>query len=170
MASEVVPVSGSEAGAVAVFDDDLRFLRMVERALESHGLHMQPVTTPDLDDAVRVVALSDARAALIDIYMYGEAAGFDVIDRLRHNPETAGIPIIVTSGAYRDINKHRDFLRENNCSVLPKPFEVDQLLTTVDSALVAGKVPAQIIDMAERRLADSEPGILSLFRKNYVEV
>lgn len=157
-------------GAIAVFDDDLRFLRMVERALQGHGLEMQPVTTPDLDDAVRVVAMSDARAALIDIYMYGESAGFDLIDRLRHNAETAGIPIIVTSGAYRDINKHRDFLREMNCAVLPKPFEVEQLLATVDSAIYARNMPAQIVDLAERRLADHEPGILSVFRgKHYAE-
>lgn len=148
-------VEGTAAGAVAVLDDDLRFLRMVERALQAHGLRMQPVTTPDPDDAVRVVEQSYASAALIDIYMYGEAAGFEVIDRLRANPATAAIPIIVTSGARREIARNREFLRAAHCAVLQKPFGIDDLLCFVDRAIAGEDPSGAIVDITtarERRL------------------
>ncbi|HXK33186.1 MAG TPA: response regulator [Dehalococcoidia bacterium] len=144
-------MEGTTAGAVAVLDDDLRFLRMVERMLQGHGLRMQPVTTPDPDDAVRVVEQSDASAALIDIYMYGEAAGFSVIDRLRANPATAGIPIIVTSAARREIARNREFLRAARCAVLQKPFGMDDLLCCVDRAIAGEDIASAIVDITSER-------------------
>jgi len=119
---------------VAVLDDDVQFIRMVERILKTDGLPIQPVTTPDLDEAVRVVAMTDCRAALVDIYMYGEAAGFELIERLRAQPVTAELPLIVTSGAYREIARRVPFLQHHGCSILPKPFEVDALLSQVRQA------------------------------------
>lgn len=148
-------MEGTTAGAVAVLDDDIRFLRMVERALQANGLRVQPVTTPDPGDAVRVVEQSDVCAALIDIFMYGEAAGFEVIDRLRTNPATARLPIIVTSGARREIARKRDFLRDARCAVLEKPFGIDELLCCIDRA-IAGDDPAKR-DRQYRRGARAAP-------------
>jgi CheY-like chemotaxis protein len=114
---------------VAVLDDDVQFIRMVERMLRSRNIPVQPVTTPDLDDAVSVIAGSRCRAALIDIYVYGAAAGFPIIELLRQEPLTRGLPLVVSSGAYRDIARHIPFLQEHHCSVLPKPFTMDELFT-----------------------------------------
>lgn len=116
-------------GPVAVLDDDVQFIRMVERILKTDGLSIQPVTTPDLDEAVRVVAMTGCRAALVDIYMYGEAAGFELIERLRAQPATSDLPLIVTSGAYREIARRVPFLQQHQCSILAKPFEVDALIS-----------------------------------------
>jgi len=128
-------------GPVAVLDDDVQFIRMVERILKTDGLAIQPVTTPDLDEAVRVVAMTDCRAALVDIYMYGEAAGFELIERLRAQPVTAELPLIVTSGAYREIAKRVPFLQHHGCSILPKPFEVDALISQIRQAESGTGVP-----------------------------
>ncbi|MEX2225034.1 MAG: response regulator [Dehalococcoidia bacterium] len=127
---------------VAVLDDDVQFIRMVERILKTDGLQIQPVTTPDLDEAARVVAMTNCRVALVDIYMYGEAAGFELIERLRQQPMTANLPLIVTSGAYREIARHVPFLQHHRCSILPKPFEVDALISQIHHAH-AGDAPLQ---------------------------
>ena len=124
-------MSTEHAQPLAVLDDDVRFIRMVERILQTDGIPIQPVTTPDLDEAVEVVAMTDCRAALVDIYIYGEAAGFHLIEKLRDHPATSDLPLIVTSGAYREIARNVPFLKQHRCTILPKPFGVDTLLARV---------------------------------------
>jgi CheY-like chemotaxis protein len=119
---------------IAVLDDDVQFIRMVERILKGEDTPIQPVTTPDLDEAVRVVAQTGCKAALVDIFMYGEAAGFEIVERLRAHPETRHLPLIVTSGAYQEIARRVPFLQQYHCLVLPKPFEIDSLLMRLREA------------------------------------
>jgi two-component system, OmpR family, alkaline phosphatase synthesis response regulator PhoP len=120
--------------SVAVLDDDIKFIRLVERILRDEHLDVQPVTTLDLDEAVRVVEQSGCRAALIDVYMYGDCAGFALVEKLRANPATANLPLIVTSAAHREVGRKVGFLVKNNCSVLLKPFDVDDLVAKVRAA------------------------------------
>jgi DNA-binding response OmpR family regulator len=136
---------------VAVLDDDIKFIRMVERVLNSQEMGICPVTTVDLDEAVRVIGESDCQVALVDIFMYGSAAGFDVIERLRSNPATAEMPLIVTSAARREVAKHLQFLRQHHCDVLFKPFDCDELIEHVTAPVRVPKpqpgvplVPASI--------------------------
>ena len=117
--------------SVAVLDDDIKFIRLVERILRDEHIGVQPVTTLDVDEAVRVVEKSGCSAALVDIYMYGDCAGFTVIEKLRANPSTAELPLIVTSGAHREIGRKVGFLVKNKCTVLLKPFDVDDLVEKV---------------------------------------
>lgn len=123
---------------VVVFDDDMQFLRMVERALKSHGLRAEFVTTPGLVDAADVVSAINPRLVIVDVFMYGDAAGFSFIEVLRSRAENRDLPIVVSSGAHSELARHREFLRQHRCSVLPKPFGVDDLLRAVDLA-VAGE-------------------------------
>jgi len=113
---------------VVVIDDDLQFIRMVERALKAEGIPVQAVTTPDVDEAAAIVARSGCRAALVDVYMYGETLGFTLIERLRGEASTAFVPLIVTSGARREIGRRVAFLQANGCGVLIKPFAIEELL------------------------------------------
>lgn len=116
---------------VAVLDDDIRFIRMVERVLNQEDVGVCPVTTMDLDEAVRVIGASECRMVLVDIFMYGSAAGFELIERLRGDAETAKLPIVVTSGARREIGKRVTFLQDNDCDVLLKPFTPQELVARV---------------------------------------
>jgi two-component system response regulator MprA len=116
---------------VAVLDDDIRFIRRVERVLNQEDVGVCAVTTMDLDEAVRVIGGSECNMVLVDIFMYGSAAGFDLIERLRSAEATARLPIIVTSGARREIGKRVTFLQENNCDVLLKPFAPQDLVARV---------------------------------------
>lgn len=118
---------------VAVFDDDLPFIRMVEHALGESGMSVQPVTTFDLSEAVRVISESGSEVGLIDIFMYGEDAGFRLIERLREDPRTADMPLIVTSGAEREVERHAAFLDEHGCKLLLKPFRPDELVNAISS-------------------------------------
>jgi DNA-binding response OmpR family regulator len=118
---------------VAVLDDDIRFIRMVERVLAEEHIAVCPVTTIDLDEAVNVIRESGCRMALVDIFMYGHAAGFELIERLRSDATMAQLPVIVTSGARKEVGERGAFLRRHNCDVLLKPFSCDQLLAHMAS-------------------------------------
>jgi DNA-binding response OmpR family regulator len=120
---------------IAVLDDDVKFIRLVERLLGTERIRVQPITTLDLDEAIRVVRDSRCSGALVDIYMYGDAAGFALIEKLRQNEGTADLPVVVTSGAHRELGRRADFLQEHRCGVLLKPFAIDDLMAKVKSML-----------------------------------
>jgi DNA-binding response OmpR family regulator len=131
---------------VAVLDDDVQFIRLIERALQAEQIEVQPVTTLDLDEAVRVVAETGCQTALVDVYMYNDIAGFRLIEKLRAHAPTSAIGIIVTSGAHREVGRHVPFLVEHRCGVLLKPFGIDELIAKLRAGAVeaAGEGRAHI--------------------------
>ncbi len=135
---ELLPIADSRP--VAVIDDDIRFIRLIERVLGLEGIAIKPITTLDVEEAVRIIAESRCQAAMIDVYMYGDALGFTLIERLRASAKTARLPLIVSSGARREIGHKVSFLQQHACGVLLKPFEPSELLIKLREA--AQMVPA----------------------------
>ena len=116
---------------VVVFDDDVRFIRLVERVLAGEGIRIEPITTDDLDDGLKIVAAHAPLAIVADIYMYDVARGFEFIERLKSEPATRSFPIIVASGADRELRRSATWLDDMGCAVLPKPFSADELVDCV---------------------------------------
>jgi two-component system cell cycle response regulator len=116
---------------VGVLDDDVVFIRFVERALSTVGIDVQPVTTFDLGEAVSVIAATSCDAVFVDIFMYEGVHGFACIERLRAEATTRHLPIVVTTGAHDLVAQRAQFLARHSCRVLLKPFSVDALLSTV---------------------------------------
>jgi DNA-binding response OmpR family regulator len=140
----------SVTGPVAVVDDDVQYIRLVERILATEHISVMPITTLDVDEAVSVISDSGCSAAVVDVYMYGDTLGFSLVERLRERFTADALPIIIASGAPREVGRHVDFLRDSGCSVLLKPFEPDDLLARLLApACGADAVAAQ----AERRPA-----------------
>jgi len=112
---------------VAVLDDDIRFIRLVERVLRGLQLDIQPVTTPDIDEAVRVVRVTGCDAALAGLHMYGRPCGCRFVEKPRSEPATSDLPVILTSAAHREGGRHVEFLVQHRCGVLLKPSSVQEL-------------------------------------------
>jgi DNA-binding response OmpR family regulator len=125
---------------IAVLDDDIRFIRMVERALAGASIGIQPVTTLDTGEALRVITSLHCDAALVDVYMYGEAAGFDMVRLLRENAGTSALPLLLTTGARREVGRQAAFLQQHGCGVLLKPFGASDLVVSVRE-LLSGAPP-----------------------------
>ena len=70
-------------------------------------------------------------AILLDIMM-PRVNGYDFVAHARANPDLAAVPIIVMTAAYAG-RMIADQLGAQAC--LPKPFEVDELLSVVERAV-----------------------------------
>jgi CheY-like chemotaxis protein len=130
------PLPAAGARNIAVCDDDIRFIRYVERLLGEVRARVSPVTTLDPEEAVRVVVGAGCDAALIDLHIYNDGhAGLTLVRLFREHPATAAMPLLLVTGAApRDLKPHESFLREHHCGVLPKPFGTDALLTALGLA------------------------------------
>ena len=122
-------ISAQRTMCVAVCDDDVRFIRLVERMLDEVHACVVPVTTLDPHDAVAVIAEARCDAALIDLNIYNDGqAGLTLVRLLREHQATSAMPLLLaTAATMRDVRRHGQFLRDFNCDVLPKPFSADAL-------------------------------------------
>jgi CheY-like chemotaxis protein len=112
-------------GTVLVVDDDPSIVEFLTEALEDEEYRV--VTSVD-GDSIRVAHDVHPDVILLDIMMPG-MDGVEVSRRLRQNPATSRIPIVVMSA--------RDRLRETTRAMdvdgrLPKPFDLDFLYATVE--------------------------------------
>ena len=79
---------------------------------------------------------------LLDNHLELYAAGWGLLTMLRTNPATARIPIILISADVQFLRLWSTELHRQGCYVIEKPFDLDDVLTTVYAAL--GVVPAEL--------------------------
>jgi CheY-like chemotaxis protein len=72
---------------------------------------------------------------IADVTFAEETLGFEFVDKLKLNPATAHIPVILCSGDIVALRERQSYLAEKNVGVLYKPFEVDELLGAVKQML-----------------------------------
>jgi DNA-binding response OmpR family regulator len=88
------------------------------------------VTVPDGAIALGVIAAVRADLVILDVDLPG-LGGFELYDRLRGRPETAGIQVLFTSAAHHE----RELARRDVPTFLRKPFDLDDLLARVAALL-----------------------------------
>lgn len=73
---------------------------------------------------------------IISDHVFGEEKiGWQFIQRLKMDRETLHTPVIICSGAVRELKEIEGYLQSKNISVLFKPFDVDELLMLVERKL-----------------------------------
>ena len=77
---------------------------------------------------------------IISDHVFGEEKiGWQLIQRLKMDRQTATIPMIVCSGAVHELKEMEGHLMAKGIGVLYKPFDVDELLDLVESKLLTGE-------------------------------
>lgn len=97
-------MTGTTAKRILLVEDD-RFLRKAaEATLRRQGYEV--LTAADGEEALRVARESPPDLLLLDLIM-PKLQGFEVLRRLKADPATAGIPVIVLSnlGQDRDVQQ-----------------------------------------------------------------
>jgi two-component system phosphate regulon response regulator PhoB len=86
-------------GTILVVDDNEQATRMAARMLT--GLGYEVMTALDGHRALEVVAARRPDCILLDIMM-PSMSGLEVLARLKHDPETAKIPVILLTAKSQD--------------------------------------------------------------------
>ena len=118
---------------IAVVNNDTAFLTMMDELLTLEGYR----TFIWREGNTAFVAIRERMPDLVilDIRMEHQETGWQILELLRLDPQTVDIPVIVTSADSRTLKEKEDNLRAHNCQVLEKPFDLDELVLMVRTAL-----------------------------------
>lgn len=118
--------------AILVVEDTAAIAEIIETVLNDIPTY-QATAVVNGADALAFVAEVSVDLVLLDINMPG-LDGFAVYDLLRAHPETAAVPILfMTAGLHE-----AEFARRKIRGHIKKPFDLDDLLLRVASALAGG--------------------------------
>ncbi|MBL7499731.1 response regulator [Frankia sp. CNm7] len=123
-----------EPPRVLVVDDDpvIRQLVVVNLELEGFEVH----TAVDGEDCLERIREIDPAVITLDIMM-PKVDGWEVASRLRHDPATAAIKVIVLTARAQEADLRRGARIGVDC-YLTKPFDPDELIGVVQR-LAAGQ-------------------------------
>lgn len=117
---------------ILVVEDDASVSELVKTVLEEEGYEI--IIAPSAEKAKPIIATEKPNLAMIDIILPGQG-GMDLILDIHSSSPDLGI--ILTSGKI-DMNKSTFKVLAHQfgvIAILPKPFTVEELLTTVKDAL-----------------------------------
>jgi signal transduction histidine kinase len=117
------PGPGSH-GSILLVDDDRASLDLMTAYLESSGLHLERAT--DGVEALRLAARLRPAALVLDIRL-PRLDGWQVLERLRGDPRTAAIPVVVVSV----LDEGPRGLAAGAAAYLLKPVSRDELLAAL---------------------------------------
>ena len=128
-----IPSTPTEGDATApkilVVDDDEHILQLLRHHLEREGYRV--LTAQCGEDALRLARSEQPALITLDILL-GEVDGFEVLEDLKKDPATAGIPVIIAS-IVPDAETRG--LALGATSYISKPFKEQQVLSEVRAVL-----------------------------------
>ena len=120
------------APTVVFIDDGRAVVEVVCAALEEHGI--VAIACPHGHYAHSCVRATQPKAVILDIQM-PEVDGVLVFRLMRADPATLAIPVIfLTANARMLVQRVPDY-DKMNAHLLPKPFDVDELVELVTRVL-----------------------------------
>ena len=130
--------AGLRGKRVLVVDDEPYILKILVFKLRTAGL--VPVEASDGESALRAAASAPPDAVLLDVSLSPGLSGFDVLERLKADPRTGHVPVIVLTGRCRP-EERATALRLGAARFLTKPFSTGALVSELNAVLAAGEAP-----------------------------
>jgi DNA-binding response OmpR family regulator len=120
-------------GTVLAVDDDKDTLSLMREALRAHNFGVR--TTTRGKRALRVAREVQPALILLDLKLQ-DMDGYVVLKKLKDDPDTQGIPVIVVTGSsVIDDAKRQKVLALGAASFMAKPFSVDGLIDEIETVL-----------------------------------
>ena len=126
-------------GAILVCDDDAGIRTVVAEHLTRQGYTV--VEASSGEQALILAAEHQVEAILLDLYMPG-LSGWETLQRLRNNPVTANIPVVVLSVLSSTL---RPQLTGDAQGWVQKPFNENLLFAELGRVLHQGEGPAYVL-------------------------
>ncbi|MBN1564600.1 MAG: response regulator [Anaerolineae bacterium] len=119
---------------ILVVDDDINLLQMLRVMLERVGHEVETANTGER--GIAAAAESQPDLAIIDVMM-PELSGYDVVRKLRADPSTAHIPIMILTARSQPVDKQMALDAGAN-SFMSKPVMAKDLTERVAAVIEAG--------------------------------
>ncbi|HNB50844.1 MAG TPA: response regulator [Anaerolineales bacterium] len=132
-------------GPLLVVEDVPNIRDLLQYTLKFKGYPV--ITARNGEDALAKIA-EERPALIISDVLMPIMDGFDLCQRIRNNPETRDIPIILISATYVAPEDRSFAIRLGAVRFLEKPVDTDEFLLTVAEILTQGlpNIPAPISD------------------------
>ena len=125
---------------ILVVDDNADLLQMIRMLLEERGGH-EVILSAEGEDGLAKARANPPDLAIIDVMMPG-MNGYEVCRRLRQNPATAQIPIIILTARGQPVDRETA-LAAGADEYIAKPVTMAELLERV-SRLLTTKMPPRV--------------------------
>jgi DNA-binding response OmpR family regulator len=118
---------------IAVIDDDGACSELLHDLLseEGYAVHL----FPDSATAARCLRDIAPAAIILDVRLENPTAGWEVLADLRHDPVLHPTPVLVCSADLSALRERAADLERQGCTMLAKPFDVDELLVLLQQLL-----------------------------------
>jgi CheY-like chemotaxis protein len=130
----VAKVRPSAARHVLVVNDTEEIIELMRDVVEGLG-HRVTATTYAPEDLAKVVEIGPD-LAILDLRMGGNdnAAGWDLLQKMKLSRQTEHIPVIVCTAATDQVREQEGWLASKGVKIVLKPFSVDDLELAINKA------------------------------------
>jgi CheY-like chemotaxis protein len=122
-------------GTILITEDNQHAGMLLEFALEQEGFN--PIRANSGSETLEIVAGTSVDLIILDVVLPG-MDGFEVCQRLRSSPETASIPIVMTSAMAREENQFKALSMGANI-YFQKPLSLSELIPVVEHLIEDGR-------------------------------
>jgi DNA-binding response OmpR family regulator len=123
---------------IAVVDNDPAFLALLRDVFALRGWELVPCE--EGARALEVLGRERPDAIILDIWLDAPYTGWGLLQRLKADPATEVIPVIVCSGDVSHLEVKGTWLADHGILTLPKPFNLDEMYRVVQATLDRGTV------------------------------
>ena len=118
---------------IALVDDDTIFLELIEEVLTDEGYEV--ITWEEGRTAHNMIRRERPDLVIMDLFLDDWVGGRDILSAMEHDPATREIPVILCSGLWLEQSQEAQSLLRQGVSFIPKPFDLDDLLTKIRESL-----------------------------------
>lgn len=122
------------AQKVLVIDDDLILQTIVVQLLRTHLPDYQILSASTAEQGLEIALHHIPDIIVLDLVL-DDRNGWEVAEKLRNNPTTAQIPIIVASGAGSPFEENPEMDKALCDRYVRKPYDVNELITAIKEVL-----------------------------------
>lgn len=126
-------MSNTEKTHILVINDTQEVLEVMQELLHEEGYKVTIHSTA-IRDLHKIIEIGPD-LIILDHLMGDEEYGWQMIQKMRLNRELAELPVIVCTAAVTMVKELEGHLKAKGITVVLKPFDIDDLLEAIRSAL-----------------------------------
>ena len=133
---------------ILVVNDTQEILQIFEDILtpEGYDVVLYSYAIQEMDEVVRIMP----DLVILDLVFGQEKSGWQMLQEMKMTRATATIPVIVCTAATREVREIEGYLQAKGVTVVPKPFDIDDLLVAVKRAFETHNHVAAIVEEREK--------------------